>query len=162
MRKYSLLSVAITVALLLTACTPTSVIRPGAAPVISASPAPVEVVHSARYTLVNITPNEALRYPLRQIDSHSFPAPKKYGKLPTRGDALHLWLAGTGYGLCLPVTEEARRFFSRPLPDIQYSPGPLRVNDALEIIAGPAWTMTVDEITRTVCFVPASAMRHLS
>lgn len=162
MRKYSLLPVAATTALLLTACTPKSVTRPESAPVIPASPAPVEVVHTARYTLVSLVPDEALRYPLRQIATHSFPVPKNNGKLLTRGDALHLWLTGTGYGLCLPVAEEARQLFSSPLPDIQRSPGPLRVDDALKVIAGPAWAMTVDEITRTVCFAPAPVTQNLS
>lgn len=156
MRKYLLLPVSAVVTLLLTACSQKSVTRPEPAPVILASPAPVEVVHSARYTLVNIAPDEALRYPLRQVTSYSFPVPKKNQALPTRGDALHRWLAGTGYGLCLPVTADARQLFSSPLPDIQRSPGPLRVDDALNVIVGPAWRMTVDEITRTVCFSPAA------
>ncbi|EKS4627026.1 hypothetical protein QB714_003783 [Salmonella enterica] len=162
MRKYLLLPVSAAVALLLTACTPKSVPGPELSPVIPASPAPVEVVHSARYTLVNIAPDEALRYPLRQVASHTIPAAKKNPALPTRGDALHRWLAGTGYGLCLPVTADARQLFSSPLPDIQRSPGPLRIDDALKVIAGPAWSMTVDEITRTVCFSPAPATQNLS
>ncbi|ENA9696686.1 hypothetical protein ABG299_002214 [Salmonella enterica subsp. enterica] len=162
MRKYSFLFVAATTALLLTACTPEPITRPESAPVILASPAPVDVVHTARYTLVNLTPDEALRYPLRQVVSHALPELQKSRKAPTRGDALHVWLAGTGYGLCLPVTGEARQLFSSPLPDIQRSPGPLRINDALQIIAGPAWAMTVDEITRTVCFTAASATHSLS
>ncbi|ECG4949198.1 response regulator [Salmonella enterica subsp. enterica serovar Llandoff] len=162
MQKYSLLSVAATTVLLLTACTPGPITRPESAPVILASPAPVEVVHTARYTLANIAPDEALRYPLRQVASHTFPVPKKNAKLLTRSDALHLWLAGTGYGLCLPVTGEVRQLFSSPLPDIQRSPGPLRVDDALKVIAGPAWAMTVDEITRTVCFTTVSATHSLS
>ncbi|ECE6019162.1 hypothetical protein DL121_13090 [Salmonella enterica subsp. enterica] len=162
MRKYSLLPVAATAALVLAACTPNPVIPPESAPVIPPSPAPVEVAHSARYTLVNLTPDEALRYPLRQVVSHMLPEAQKNRKVPTRGDALNLWLAGTGYGLCLPVTGEARQLFSSPLPDIQRSPGPLRIDDALKVIAGPAWAMTVDEITRTVCFTAVSATHSLS
>ncbi|WP_079969518.1 hypothetical protein [Salmonella enterica] len=162
MQKYLLLPASAAVALLLTACTPKSVTRPEPAPVIPASPAPVEVVHSSRYTLVNIAPDEALRYPLRQVASHTIPAAKKNPVLPTRGDALHRWLTGTGYGLCLPVTADARQLFSSPLPDIHRSPGLLRVDDALKVIAGPAWSMTVDEITRTVCFSPAPDAHNLS
>lgn len=163
MQKYLLWPVAATVAILLTACTTKSVTCPGSPPVIPASPAPVEVVHSSRYTLVSLTPDEALRYPLRQVASHTFPVPnKKNRKVLSRGDALHLWLTGTGYGLCLPVTKDARQLFNSPLPDIQRSPGPLRVDDALKIIAGPAWSMTVDEITRTVCFSLTPATHNLS
>ncbi|HCA7140267.1 TPA: response regulator [Klebsiella michiganensis] len=162
MRKYLFWPVAVITTILLTACAPKSVTRPESAPVISASPTPVEVVHTARYTLVSLTQDEVLRYPLRQVASHSFPAPKKNGKLPTRGDALQLWLTGTGYGLCLPVTDDSRQLFSSPLPDIQRSAGPIRIDDALKIIAGPAWTMAVDEVTRTICFAPSSATHNLS
>ncbi len=162
MRKYLFWPVAVTTAILLTACTPKSVTSPESAPVIPVSPTPVEVVHTARYTLVSLTPDEVLRYPLRQVARHSLPAPKKNGKLPTRGDALQLWLTGTGYGLCLPVTEDARQLFSSPLPDIQRSAGPIRIDDALKIIAGPAWTMAVDEVTRTVCFASSSTPHNRS
>ncbi|EBL8291871.1 response regulator [Salmonella enterica] len=151
-----------TTVLALTACTPKLPATAQPIPVIPASPPPVEVVHSARYTLVSLAPAEALRNPLRQIASHTIPTAKKNQKSPTRGDALHRWLAGTGYGLCLPVTDDARQLFSSPLPDIQRSPGPLRIDDALKIIAGPAWSTDVDEITRTVCFQRAPAIQNLS
>ncbi|HDP0319650.1 TPA: pilus assembly protein PilL, partial [Salmonella enterica subsp. enterica serovar Concord] len=62
------------------------------------------------------------------------------------------WLTGTGYGLCLPVTREMRQLFNGPLPDSQRSPGPLRISEALEVIAGSAWNVTTDEVSRTVCF----------
>jgi type IV pili sensor histidine kinase/response regulator len=130
-------------------------------PVISAPSAPAEVVHTARYTLVSLAPEEALRYPLRQIASHTVSTRKK-GQTPTRGDALHVWLSGTGYGLCLPVTDDARQLFNSPLPDVWRTPGPRRVETALQTIAGPAWVMNVDEMTRVVCFVQAPAIKNLS
>lgn len=147
--------------LTLSACMP----KPVAQPPVPATPAPpvsVEVVHTARYTLTAIAPPETLQYPLRQITSHSIPAPKKGRKTPARSDALKLWLSGTGYNLCLPVTDDMRRLFTSPLPDSQLAMGPLRTETALQIIAGPAWTINVDEITRTVCFAPAPFTQTLS
>lgn len=136
--------------LLLSAC----ISKPQAVPVspsTPAIPAPAEVVHTARYTLVSLTPDDTLRYPLRQIVSHPLVATKKNPTI-TRGDALHTWLSGTGYGLCLPVTEDMRQLLGSPLPDNQRSPGPLHISDALQLIAGSAWQMTTDEVTRIVCF----------
>lgn len=161
MRNIRLYFIAVTV-LPLTACSSGPVETRPSVPVISASPAPVEVVHTARYTLIRLAPDEALRYPLRQTASHTLPAPKKGRKDATREDALKIWLDGTGYGLCLPVTDDIRLLYSSPLPDIHRSPGPLRIETALQVIAGPAWTMSVNEITRTVCFMRAHVPQILS
>lgn len=148
-------------ALILSACTPKPSIQPPA-PVLPASPTAIEVVHTARYTLTDIAPPETLQYPLRQIASHSLPASTKNRNAPTRGDALKVWLSGTGYGLCLPIADDMRGLFNSPLPDSQRAMGPLRTETALQIIAGPAWTMSVDEITRTVCFARAPFTQTLS
>ncbi|MGL4725371.1 MAG: hypothetical protein ACRCWW_12835 [Scandinavium sp.] len=112
-----------------------------------------DVIHTARYTLVNLTPDDALRQPLHQITRHTLQGHTKSARL-TRGDGLHAWLAGTGYGLCLPVSSDSRLFYSSPLPDVWRNAGPMRVETALQAIAGLAWKMTVDEVSRTVCFVP--------
>ncbi|HAT1683431.1 TPA: response regulator [Klebsiella oxytoca] len=137
--------------LLLSACA--GKLQPAPAPVASlpTTPVPPDVVHTSRYTLVSLTPDDTLRYPLRQIASHTLVTPRK-NPVITRGDALRAWLTGTGYGLCLPVTREMRQLFNGPLPDSQRSPGPLRISDALEVIAGSAWNVKTDEVSRTVCF----------
>lgn len=161
MTKFFLWPTTVTTLLILTACTAKTTTEPPA-PIISASPLPVEVVHTSRYTLVSLTPEKTLQYPLSQIASHSLPAPKKHHKAPTRGEALKIWLSGTGYSLCLPITGDMRQFFNSPLPESQRSPGPLRIETALQMIAGPAWVMNTDEITRTVCFSHAPALQNLS
>lgn len=160
MKNTRLWSVAVTV-LTLSACTP----KPVAQPSVPAPPVPpvsVAVVHTARYTLTDIAPPETLQYPLRQITRHALPAQGKSRKTPARSDALKLWLSGTGYSLCLPVTDDMRLLFNTPLPDSQLSMGPLRTETALQVIAGPAWTVNVDEITRTVCFARAPFTQTLS
>lgn len=124
-----------------------------------AVPAPkiqaAERVHTARYTLVDIAPSQALRFPLRQIITRTLPAPSKYHRRLTRQEALQGWLNGSGYGLCLPVTSTMKLFYSSPLPDAQRRMGPIRTERALQTIAGSAWIMTTDEVSRTVCWQPA-------
>lgn len=115
----------------------------------------IEQVHTARYTLVDITPSQALRFPLRQIITRTLPAPGKYHRRLTRQEALQDWLNGSGYGLCLPVTSTMKLFYGSPLPDAQRRMGPVRVERALQTIAGSAWIMTIDEVSRTVCWQPA-------
>ncbi len=150
MKLHPALPVAAT--LLLSACTGNAPIAhipvsPSSSPVTG----PAEVVHTSRYTLVSLTADETLRFPLRQPISHTLSAPKKNRTL-TRGDALRIWLSGTGYGLCLPVTDDIRRLYTSPLPDIWRSAGPLRIHDALQALAGPEWAVVTDELTYTVCF----------
>lgn len=161
MKKICLWPVAIVATLILTACT----LKPEtqrSVPVISASPAPIEVVHTARYTLVSLTQDDTLAFPLRQIVNHEVPAPKKNQKTLTRGETLKIWLLGTGYSLCQPITDDMRLLYNSVLPDSQRAMGPLRTETALQVIAGPAWTMSVDEITRTVCFARAPFTQTLS
>lgn len=144
------------VAVLLSACTaqtPSPILMPSVEP--KAAPERVlhaaEVVHTSRYTLVNLAPDEYLRAPLRQIKRHSFSVSRKSPSL-TRGEGLRAWLAGTGYGLCLPSGPDTRLLFSSPLPDVWRNTEPMRVDVALQAMAGSAWQMTTDEISRTVCF----------
>lgn len=150
MKLHPALPVAAT--LLLSACTANAPIAhipvsPSSSPVAG----PAEVVHTSRYTLVSLTADETLRFPLRQPVSHTLSPPKKNRTL-TRVDALRIWLSGTGYGLCLPVTDDIRRLYTSPLPDIWRSAGPLRIHDALQALAGPEWAVVTDELTYTVCF----------
>lgn len=139
--------------LLLSACTGNMPLAHITTPSVPSIPVtvPTEAVHTNRYTLVSLTADETLRFPLRQPVSHTLSAPKKNRTL-TRGDALHIWLSGTGYGLCLPVTDDMRRLYASPLPDIWRSAGPLRIHDALQALAGPEWAVVTDELTYTVCF----------
>ena len=151
--------------LCLSACTSNGTERPSSEPKsTSETTAPVirplpGVVHTARYTLVSLTPETALRQPLRQVTQHTFPRSSRKPPL-TRGDGLRAWLAGTGYGLCLPVSRESRWLFSSPLPDVWRHAGPMRVEAALQAMAGPAWQMTTDEVSRTVCFQQVSPESH--
>lgn len=41
---------------------------------------------------------------------------------------------------------------SRPLPAVQRDIGPVKLSEALQVLAGPAWRLKVDEVNREICF----------
>lgn len=106
-----------------------------------------EVVRYDRYRLVDISPSQAQRYPLEQIVHLRTPASVS----PTVGDGLHYALRDSGYHLCTS-DGQANRLYRLPLPAVQYQMGPIRLNVALQILAGPAWQLLVDDVQREVCY----------
>ena len=110
-------------------------------------PSAPEVVRYDRYRLVDISPSQAQRYPLEQIVHLRIPASVS----PTVGDALHYALRDSGYRLCTS-DGQANRLYRLPLPAVQYQMGPVRLNVALQILAGPAWQLLVDDVQREVCY----------
>lgn len=126
--------------------------------VATASPATPEVVRYDRYLLVSTSPQQP---PLEQLTALSVPP----GFHPTIGEALQYLLRDSGWSLCLADARRAQ-LYGLPLPLSQYNTGPLRLNAALQLLAGPAWRMTADENRREVCFAsdhslsPTVAYRH--
>ncbi|MFF0901175.1 PFGI-1 class ICE element type IV pilus protein PilL2 [Proteus mirabilis] len=110
-------------------------------------PSVPEVVRYDRYRLVDISPSQAQRYPLEQIVHLRIPSSVS----PTVGDALHYTLRDTGYRLCAG-SEQTNRLYRLPLPAVQYQMGPMRLNVALQLLAGPAWQLLVDDVQREVCY----------
>lgn len=104
-------------------------------------------VHYGRYTLVSAEPTAEQLDLLAQIIDVTIPP----GLTPTVQDAMHHVLRRSGYSLC-PVGSAIKVLFTRPLPAAHYRLGPLALRDALEVLAGPAWQLLVDEVGRTVCF----------
>lgn len=105
------------------------------------------VVRYGRYTLVEVRPDAAQQDLLEQIIDISLPPAIE----TTVGDALHIVLLQTGYRLCEADTA-ARVLYTLPLPALHLELGPLRLNDALRILAGPAWILDIDATARRVCF----------
>jgi len=108
---------------------------------------PVPVVRYGRYTLVEVRPETAQQDLLQQIVDISLPRTDG----TTIGDALHIVLQRTGYRLCEADTT-SRVLYALPLPAVHLALGPLTLRDALITLAGPAWTLAVDPVARTVCF----------
>ena len=128
--------------------TPDSVIPPATpqAHGESAISPPITVLRSGRYTLIELLPDASQRDLMQQMVDLSFPSP-----VTTVGEALRYLLLHTGYRLCdtAPVKET---FDAWPLPAAHLHLGPLTLRQAIELLAGAAWTPQVDENTRQVCF----------
>ncbi len=69
---------------------------------------------------------------------------------PTVADAMRYALKQSGYTLC--ATGPANGvLYRQPLPAVQYQTGPVRLRSALQMMAGPAWQLEVDDVQRVVC-----------
>ena len=100
-----------------------------------------------RYTLVSTEPSTEQRDLLAQIIDVSIPSSLS----PSVQEALQYVLQRSGYSLC-PVTAAVKVLFTRPLPAAHYRLGPIPLRSALQVLAGPAWQLTIDEVSRSVCF----------
>ena len=114
-----------------------------------------EVTRSGRYTLVSIKSEDAQREPLNQLIDITMP-----GQLVNSvGDGFRYLLFQSGYSLCGHYGADFSELLNRPLPAVQRKIGPMRLSEALQVVAGPAWRMSVDEVNREVCFVLRDAYR---
>lgn len=104
-------------------------------------------IRYGRYTLVSTAPTPEQRNLLAQIIDVSIPSNLN----PSVQDALQYVLQRSGYSLC-PVTPSVKILFTHPLPAAHYRLGPITLHDALQVLAGPAWQLTVDEVSRSICF----------
>jgi type IV pili sensor histidine kinase/response regulator len=139
--------------LLIAGCATTTAPSEQAAPPASVAPTVLEpkpvyvpVARYGRYTLVELVPGPAQRDLMQQVVEIAVP--------PTLdanvGDALRHLLAHTGHRLC--DTNEAAALYALALPAAHLRLGPLTLRDALLVLAGPAWDLTVDDASREVCF----------
>ncbi|WP_223508270.1 MULTISPECIES: PilL N-terminal domain-containing protein [unclassified Pseudomonas] len=111
-----------------------------------------EEIHSAelrygRYTLLSTEPTTEQRDLLAQIIDVNIPSSLS----PSVQEALQYVLQRSGYSLC-PVSASVKVLFTRPLPAAHYRLGPIPLRNALQVLAGPAWQLTTDEVSRSVCF----------
>lgn len=104
-----------------------------------------QVIKKDRYILVELE-NLNKMYVLNQIIDVSIP---RLSPPPTIKEGMAYILNQSGYSLC---DTELNLLYEKTLPTIQYKMGPVRLSDALQIMAGPAWSMHVDDIERTICF----------
>lgn len=119
-------------------------------------PALIPVARYGRYTLVEMVPEPAQRDLLRQVIEISIPRTLD----ASVGDALRHVLLRTGYRLC--DAPDAASLFTLPLPAAHLRLGPLPLRDALLVLAGSAWELSVDDASRSVCFTRAAASRSAS
>jgi len=113
---------------------------------------PKEVVRSGRYKLIEISPVEGQRHLLKQMIDVRIPRLTK--EPPTVGFALRYVLTDSGFNLCDEASTHA--FEQLPLPLVHSHIGPVRLDDALTMLAGPVWQLSVDDVKRQVCFTSIS------
>ncbi|EAO6531790.1 TcpQ domain-containing protein [Salmonella enterica] len=112
-----------------------------------------EVTREGRYTLVSVKSANAQREPLNQLIDITMPG----SLVNSVGDGFRYLLFQSGYSLCGRYGADFSELLNRPLPAVQRHLGPVRLSEALQVVAGPAWRMTVDEVNREVCFVMRDA-----
>ncbi len=150
-------------AIFLSAGCAASSVTPGTAgdqsvPVAASSfPKPVSVVRYGRYTLVELAPDTAQQELLNQVVDISIPSTMS----TTLGDALGYLLLRSGYQLC-ETRDEVGRLYALPLPAAHMHMGPMFLRDALQTLAGPAWQLQVDDVTRQVCFTLSAKAANIA
>lgn len=120
--------------------------RPNAVPAVPPV-SEIPVVRYGRYTLVELTPEPDQRDLMQQVVDVTLPPTLK----ATVGAAMRHVLLDTGYQLC--DRPDVSSLYHLPLPAAHRHLGPLVLRDALQILAGPAWDLVVDDFARHVCFV---------
>ncbi|QXI09132.1 PilL N-terminal domain-containing protein [Pseudomonas zeae] len=121
-------------------------------PALNSTPASIiPVQRYGRYTLVEMQPDLAKQNLLLQVIDVDIPGAWN----STVADAMKYVLIRSGYRLCASTPENAA-MFALPLPAAHIKLGPIVLRDALQVLAGSAWSMQVDEQLRQICFVSAS------
>ncbi|MDG2961723.1 PFGI-1 class ICE element type IV pilus protein PilL2 [Exercitatus varius] len=121
-----------------------------------------EVVRYGRYTLVSASPEMGQRYLLDQLVTVKVPQRSKKVFSATVEQGLNATLKNTGLTLCTGYAQttpvEVQTLFSRALPKIHYAFGPMKLREALQMLAGPAYELTLNDIQRMVCFKPRAVV----
>ncbi|TYG35306.1 hypothetical protein FW755_09480 [Lonepinella koalarum] len=121
-----------------------------------------EIVRYGRYTLVSTSPEMGQRYLLDQLVTVKVPQRNKKIFNATVEQGLNTTLKNTGLTLCTGYAQttpaEVQTLFSRSLPQVHYQFGPMKLREALQMLAGPAYKLTLNDIQRTVCFKPRAVV----
>ncbi|MCW9734201.1 PilL N-terminal domain-containing protein [Avibacterium sp. 20-15] len=114
-----------------------------------------QIIRQGRYTLVNTSPEEGQKYLLEQMVTVNMLPKKKNLNVVTVEQGLTRTLSGTGLRLCAGSHfNQTASLFSLPLPKVHRQFGPIKLREALQMLAGPAYAMTLNAFNRTVCFTP--------
>lgn len=117
-----------------------------------------EPVRTGRYTSVSTDPTEAQQDPLDVVITTHLPAHFK-----TVQEALAFLLERSGYRLAPHIAFDpaTAQLLALPLPEVHRQLGPLRLQAALETLAGQAYVLVVDPVHRLVSFELRPAYRPL-
>lgn len=107
-----------------------------------------------RYTVMSTSPKPDQTDLLSQIIDIRIPD----ALTPSVQDAMTYILRRSGYQLC-PADSDVQLLYSHALPASHYQLGPITLRDALQVLAGSAWELKVDELNRSICFSMQPAFR---
>ncbi|RMT93202.1 hypothetical protein ALP39_00967 [Pseudomonas marginalis pv. marginalis] len=111
---------------------------------------PPPALRQSRYTLIELRPDARQQDLQQQIIDLRIPATNA----TTVGDAMRYVLRRSGYQLC-EGDPALVTLWALPLPAAHLQLGPLPLNQTLQLLAGTAWRLSVDERARKVCFIAA-------
>lgn len=115
-------------------------------PSIPAQNERISVIRSGRYALIEVNPQDAQRDLMRQVIDVTIPR----GMPASVADMMRYVLLQSGFTICAGAVLDS--FETLPLPAAHQHLGPITLRDALDVIAGVAWQLEVDEARRQVCF----------
>lgn len=113
-----------------------------------------EPVSLSRYAYLAPGSTHAQRHPLQvTLAEARFPQ-----EIATVGDALEHLLRRSGYRLDRERSPWARSILlPQPLPEVHRELGPIHLSEALGVLAGEAWKLSVNPLYRTLTIRPADA-----
>ena len=110
-------------------------------------PAKADFAQTGRYTSVNISPTNEQLDPLSVIVNFTFP--KQISKV---GNALYLITSASGYTFQLANDDIAYILFNLSLPEVHKHLGPIRLKDAIKVLAGKGFNPCFNDSLRTISF----------
>lgn len=112
-----------------------------------AAPAGTGEMQVGRYSLWQVAPTEGQAEPLAVMVAVRFPKP-----VQTVGDAVHHLLDDSGYRLAGTPGSASHLLLAQPLPGVHRALGPLRLDQALQTLAGPVFRLVQDPLHRRIAF----------
>ena len=106
-------------------------------------------IQVGRYSLLVATPTEAQAELLATTITVRFPA-----RIQTVGEAVRYLLQRSGYRLATAesIGPDTVALFALPLPAVHRSLGPMTLRRALEMLAGPTFSLVQDPVHRLIAF----------
>lgn len=121
-----------------------------------------EVIRYDRYILITTTPDDGQKYLLDQIVTINMLGKRKsYPSLTVEQGILNT-LKNTGYSLCPSSLSDVKSLLRLPLPHVHFKFGPTKLRDALQMLAGEAYQLTVNDSIRQVCYEPRTTIPEQS
>ena len=104
-------------------------------------------IQSGRYSTVQAKPTQAQRQLLQVMISVTVP-----DDITTIGQTIHYLLKRSGYQWVQPQTDqpELTAFFRKRLPEVHRHMGPMTLEDALNMLAAPAFSLHEDPVQRVI------------